>query len=813
MKDRLEQVLLFCYKYSIWFILLLFLILAGEVYCLKNNFKVDTDLRALFQGTNETVVKLEKMEERVGSYSNILVVASSPDRQKNIDFLSLLEKRIKGNSKIRFIDFDRDISYLEDRGILFLPLEELKKIEDEVRKSLGEGVEKALSFGFEEEEEEPEEEEVPSFSQEDIDRFSDKVEEYKKKYNIRRYFETEGGAIVAMKVRPSGSSTSVEDTRVLVEFLENAVADLDPESFGVEVEVGGFFRNKIEEIRAINRDLLSTLILCIILLSLTIIFYFRSARSLLIIFFPLSAGVITAATVMQYFLGDFNIISAFSFAILYGLGIDSGIHLLSRYGEEKEKGLAPHLAMASCYRNLLSAVFSGALTTAIAFFSLFFIEFKGFSDFGLAASIGVVTSFIAITVFFPAFVFFNEKIFSLKVRPRKITFLPVVYNFLSKKPLLLISLTVFLTLSSFAALKLIDIEYNFDNLSFPDKYDPESLSMRYVNGIKEDKTDEIETGLPSYILTDSIEETEDVSRALERIKNEQPFPIRFKDYFSIFSFVPEDQDEKLRIVRRIRRMIERKINLFEEDTITRYREEIEPLLDIDDTIEVEKLPEWIVDMLAENDGTSGRFIVVGLSGNKSNVEDVIKIKKYYGTVEGELSDYEILGTYMLLADMKTVIEKHVPAAVLFAFIAVLLVMLVLYRSLKTSLTVIMPLSIGLLWMILVAFVAGLKMNVFNMVVIPTVVGIGIDSAIHIYHRFRKEGVQNMDVTLKNTGGAVLFSSLTTFVGFASVALAQHRGLHSIGVAASIGIITVTIANLIFFPSFLKLLQSRRSAAE
>ncbi|HDT11123.1 MAG TPA: hypothetical protein ENN58_00125, partial [bacterium] len=552
MNNRFNKLSLFFYKNSIWFVIVLLIILGAEIYYLKDNFKVNTDLRALFRGTNETVMKLEKMEERVGSYSNILVLVSSPDRKKNIEFLSLLEKEIKDDSKIRFIDFDRDVSYLEERGLLFLPLEEIKEIESEVKKSLAGGVENVLSFGLESESEK-EDETVPSFTDEDIDKFSRKVEKYKKKYNIRRYFETEGGTIIAMKVRPSGSDTSVSETKALVDYLESEVEKLNPSSFGVEVEVGGFFRNKIKEMEAINSDIFSTLIMCIVLLSLTIIYYFRSLRSLLIIFFPLSAGVITAAAAMQYFLGDFNIISAFSFAILYGLGIDSGIHLLSRYGEEKEKGSAPHIAMASCYRNLLSAVFSGALTTAIAFFALFFIEFKGFSDFGLAASIGVVTSFIAITVFFPAFVFFNEKIVPLKIRTRKITVLPIIYGALSKRPILLIGLMILLTIASLGALKYIEIEYDFDRLSFPNKYDPQSLSMRYVSGIKKDKTDEISTGLPSYILTDSIEETEDVSRALDVIKEEQPYPIRFKNYFSIFSFVPSDQEEKLRVIRRIKR--------------------------------------------------------------------------------------------------------------------------------------------------------------------------------------------------------------------------------------------------------------------
>jgi uncharacterized protein len=810
LKERLNDISLFCYKNALWFVLLLVAILVAELYYLKDNFGVNTDLRALFKGSNETVVKLEKMEARVGSYSNILVLASSADRIRNIEFLTKLEEEIKGDSRIRFIDFDRDVSYLEERGILFLPLEELEEIESEVKKNLAGGVENALSFGFgEDEKEKDEKESVPKLTDEDFDKFSRKVEEYKKKYNVRRYFETEGGAIVAMKVRPSGSDTSVSQTKELVDYLEKKVGELNPAAYGLEVEVGGFFRNKIKEMESIYNDIFSTLALCVILLSITIIYYFRSLRSLFVIFFPLSAGVITAATVMQYFLGDFNIISAFSFAILYGLGIDSGIHLLSRYGEEKEKGLPPYLAMASCYRNLISAVFSGALTTAIAFFSLYFIQFKGFSDFGLAAAIGVVTSFIAITVFFPAFVFFNEKIVPLKIRTRKITILPVIYSFLSKKPAILVGSLILLTASSLIAFYYVEVEYNFDKLSFPNKYDPDSLSMRYVKGIKKNKTDEISTGLPSYILTDSIEETEDVSETLKKIKKEQPFSIRFKDFFSVFSFIPSEQQEKLRVVRRIRRMINNKINLFDEDVIIRYREELEPILSVDSEIEIDLMPEWIVDGLAEKDGTSGRFIILALAGNKSDVKDVLRIKEEYGTIKGELKDYEMLGSYMLLGDMKDVIEKHVPLAILFAFMAVLFVMMFLYKSLKKSLVVIMPLAAGISWMILVSFVSGLKMNIFNMVVIPTVVGIGIDSAIHIYHRYKNEGSDNMDTTLKNTGGAVLFSSLTTFVGFASIAFAHHRGLNSIGIVASIGIVTVTIANLIFFPAFLKFFEVKK----
>lgn len=796
----------FSYKYSIILCLLLFLILGLEGYYLKNNFKLDTNLKALFKGSNETVLKLEKMEERIGGTSNLLIVVNSENREKNIEFLSMLKKKIEGYKSIRFVDFDRDVSYLEKHGFLFLPIDELEKIHNEVRDAIRKKVKAEMSLA--ENGSEKEKDDGAEFNEDQFKKLSEKIDDYKKKYNIRRYFEAENGTFVAMKVRQAASDTSVSKTKKLVEFLEKSVSEIGPEKYGVKIEVGGFFRNKIREIDAIYNDLFSTLGICLILLCFTIIFYFRSFISLFLIILPLSAGVMSSATSMQFFLGDFNIISAFSFAILYGLGIDFGIHLLGRYSEEKERGFKPAEAMYESYRHLVPAVFSGAATTAVAFLTLVLIEFKGFSDFGLAAAIGVTTSFISIIIFFPALVFVLERIRPLKVRVRKITFIPKLYSALSSRPKLLFSSLAVLIFVSVVSLKYIEVEYNFDKLSFPNKYDPDSLSSKYRTAIRKEKSDTFSTGLPSYILTDTFEETEDVSRELQRLKEEQPFEIPLKDYMSVYSFIPEKQDEKLRIIKRIRRLVERKINLFDEKAIKEYREKIAPMLSVNTKIEKDKMPAWIVDKLAEKDGTSGKFIVVSLSGNKSNVTDVLRIKKFYGKIKGKIKNYDLLGSYMLLGDIKDVVEVHVPRAVLLSFFAVFLVLMLLFRSFKKGVLVMLPLASGLLWMMFVTAVAGMKMNVFNMIVIPTVVGIGIDSAIHIYHRYKSAGVDEMDKNLIYTGGAVLFSSLTTFVGFASIAFAQHRGLNSIGVTASIGIITVTIANLIYFPAVLKYIGKR-----
>lgn len=783
-------------------IFVLLLLIAGELLYLKNNLKIDTDLKALFKGTNKTVIQLEKMEEQVGSYSTVLVVAHSPDRDKNIEALSRIKEKIIDDPAVRFIEFERDVSYLEKHALLFASVDELKKMRDEIRKEIANQVKGSLSLV-----EEQNEKNDTSLNSK-FDEITEKAESYRKKYKFNQFYEAENGTFVAMKVRPGGSETNVSDTKTIVDLLDRAILETKPEELGVEVEAGGHFRNKLKEMNAIYNDVFSTLAICIFLLFLTIIFYFRSFRALFIVFIPLSAGVLTAITAMQFFIGGFNIISAFSFTILYGLGIDFSIHLLVRFSEERGKSANCREAVISSYVNIVPAIFSGALTTVAAFFSLIFINFKGFSDFGLAAAIGVTASFCAIVLFFPAIIFVFDRFYPLNIKPRKTSFLASIFNFTSAKPLVTFIIFVLITLSAVVSIKFANMEYNFDKLSFPDKNNPDTISSKYVQGVRKNKNDLLSTGLPSFIITENSEQTEDASRALDEIMKSDQKKILLKDHISIYSFIPANQKEKLPIIKDIRRIIERKINLFDEKTTERYNSEFKQFIEVDSEIQKELLPDWIKDKLSLKDGSYDKFMILALGGNKSNVEDVITIRKEYDEIKGDIQNYHVLGSYMLIAEIKNIIDRHVPVAIVFAFLAVLIVLLFLYRSFSEAVTVFIPLSAGILWMILVAVVSGIKFNIFNMVVIPTVIGTGIDSAIHIFHRYKNGKSEKMIENLKNTGGAVFFSSLTTLVGFGSVAFARHKGLQSIGIMASIGIIMVTLVNLVFFPALIVFIKGR-----
>lgn len=803
LKRLYSQFIRFSSQRYVLIIIALLVLMTGECLYLKNHLNIDTDLKSLFKGTNVTVIELEKMEERVGSHSTVLVVASSPDREKNIKALSNIKSEIESDPAIRFVDFDRDVEYLEKHALLFASVEELEKIRDTIREEIAGQVERSLSL-----------EDGDTFTTESpvddkLNSVIKESEKYRKSFKLNKYYEAKNGTLMAMKVRPAGSETSVEDTKKVVEILDEAIRTTEPEKLGVKVEAGGPFRNKLKEMQAIYNDVFSTLAICIFLLSMTIIYYFRSVRSLFIIFLPLSAGILTAITLMQYFLGGFNIISAFSFSILYGLGIDFGIHLLGRFSEERENTGNCKIALISSSYKAIPAIFAGAATTVAAFLSLAVVDFKGFSDFGMTAAIGVSTAFISTVIFFPAIIFLFERFKPVKFKLHRTGMLASIYRIFSRKPVITCLTFTVITIAAGISTNFISMEYDFNNLTFPGKSDPDSVSTQYIQAVKREKSDFLSTGLPSFILTESKEETEDASRTLDRIKKNNHNSLEFKDYISIYSFIPADQDRKLRIISNIRRMIERKINLFDEKTVNLYNRDFKQYLEVDTPIEQNMLPEWIKDKLSLKDGSCDKLIILGLGGNKSNIDDVITIKKEYGTIKGEKNYYIVLGSYMLIAEIKDAIDKDVPSAIILSMIAVFLMLLLLYRSVSGAVAVFLPLVSGILIMVLFAVGTGIKFNIFNMVVIPTAIGTGIDSAIHIFHRYKTEGVLQMENILKNTGGAVFFSSLTTLVGFGSVAIADHRGLQSIGIMASLGIIAVTAVNLCLFPALLNIYQKFR----
>ena len=77
---------------------------------------------------------------------------------------------------------------------------------------------------------------------------------------------------------------------------------------------------------------------------------------------------------------------------------------------------------------------------------------------------------------------------------------------------------------------------------------------------------------------------------------------------------------------------------------------------------------------------------------------------------------------------------------------------------------------------------------------------GVDDGVHMHHRYRELGKHSAAYIVKTTGRAASLTTLTTSIGFASLMLADHRGLNSLGLLSVLGMCAALFATLVILPA-------------
>ena len=121
----------------------------------------------------------------------------------------------------------------------------------------------------------------------------------------------------------------------------------------------------------------------------------------------------------------------------------------------------------------------------------------------------------------------------------------------------------------------------------------------------------------------------------------------------------------------------------------------------------------------------------------------------------------------------------------------------------------MPLFFGFAMLLATLLLLRHQLNLVNVLIFPAIVGIGIDNAIHVIHRFRESGRVREIIT--ETGRALVLTSLTTMIGFGSLMLSRYRGLRSLGFVAAVGMFFCLYSSLVVLPALLAGLAGWRAA--
>lgn len=214
-------------------------------------------------------------------------------------------------------------------------------------------------------------------------------------------------------------------------------------------------------------------------------------------------------------------------------------------------------------------------------------------------------------------------------------------------------------------------------------------------------------------------------------------------------------------------------------------------------ITVNDLPESITKTIIE-EGTGNSLITIY---PKEHVFDNVKNMRRYNRKLEKISK-KITGMTQITTEWMDEMIPSSQRAGIYIFIVVFIFMLISFRSLKTSLLASVPLVVGMIWMLGVYPLIGLKLNLMNFAMIPLVIGMGIDFGIHIVHRYTVE--KDIAKVYKYTGKAVFLSAMTTMIGFGSLALIASFGyMVTLGAILFLGILMCLLATLLVLPAVFK----------
>ena len=133
-----------------------------------------------------------------------------------------------------------------------------------------------------------------------------------------------------------------------------------------------------------------------------------------------------------------------------------------------------------------------------------------------------------------------------------------------------------------------------------------------------------------------------------------------------------------------------------------------------------------------------------------------------------------------------------------------------FRALRDVVLALLPPLAGGALMLGILAVLNIQFNPANLIVLPLVLGIGVDDGVHVMHDFRMQ--KHNYQTSPSTINAIVLTSLTSMVGFGSMMLAAHRGLYSLGLVLVVGVGSCLFVSLVTVPALLTLLSHSSHAA-
>jgi predicted exporter len=509
---------------------------------------------------------------------------------------------------------------------------------------------------------------------------------------------------------------------------------------------------------------------------------------------PLVVGTAAGMSFAVGVFGNLNILTGFLGAILMGLGVDYGIHLISRYLDvRRSTGLGPAESWVQGFATAGRASIYAGLTTMIALGSLAVSTFRAFYEFGVIAMGGIVLILLSYALLLPVMLFVIPERF---LRP---SLASVVGGFLDRRLRGFapeergMHLKVMVVAGSVAVLSALGMGLaGGPSLAFDRTFASLAMTEGEAWRLDEMVNDVLgESQTPAVVM---VEDATHRAAVIAELKRRQGLEggVAIGGVLSIDDVVPTDQARKLEILEGLKSRIDGVPAAARSQELVDFMEEIERTV-AHGPITRDNLPGSLSKPFSRTDSADAGIVLVlpGVDLNTAEGSELFTrmVRGLPGAHGGEV---DAIADSMLLVDIMGFVVADTEWMVGLTFVGVLGVALFAFGWRRETLLVVVFLTVSIVSALGTVALMGQTYNFINVLVFPIWLGLGVDASFHLLIHLRAHPEKFGD--LVSTTVSVMAAFLTSIIGFAALTLSHHQGLNSLGWVASIGLVMILAVN-------------------
>jgi len=794
---------------------------------LASTVEIETDILSLVPRNNPVVEGFRTTVERFGSVDTLLVVIhinGDEPIESTLEFAEMVAESLRAWELIDWVEFRVDNTAeaalpLLDRALLFLDAAELNEVlaglDDQ---GLGETAARIRAQLMT-----PQSLVTKELLRLDPMGLLPRILSKVKLGGVGVRVDPETGCLIddsrrylLMMAKPVRPAQDLSFDRELVAGLEERMTDL---SAAWSTEVGGGRPPRVEftggylvaldDARLITADMVVGLVSSLVGVMVLFLLAFRSRAALVFAFFPLVTGIALTFAFGAVALGRINSLTSAFGGLVIGLGIDFVIVLYARYVEERRGGATHEDAVDAMGRHTGVGVLLGAVTTAATFYSFLATDFAGLWELGLLTGTGILFLVVTVYLLLPA-------LLSLVDLRRRGDHPLVLRSFGAdmlcrgclKRPWLTIIVVGTITVMLGFGARNLEWDDDFRNMRSGDNRAiqlrqeiMDAFDLRFSPMIlRFDGADEADALAKCRSILPRLEALVDGENlvGIDTIAGVIP-PLA--DQQEIIAMLEKNAPDRLGLRGRFEAALrEQGLNpvAFDEG-ITHFeaalaRRDALSLADLEDTPLARVLDRYVA--AADGEVSAAIYVYPPVGQWRRGASPALEslIAQHPGAV--------LAGPNVISAELRKIVWDDAIKASILGIVVVFILMWSDLGGPLRALLALLPLFVGMVWMLGGMALLGQRLNFFNIFVLTMIVGIGVDYGVHLLHRWYESG--GIPEELAETAKAIAVAALTTMVGFGSLVLSHYPGLRSVGAAAILGALSTAILGITLLPALLSM---------